>query len=196
MKFSRVVGSGEMNEGYGTLRERKKLRKPTPWLSRGGSEPGRRRGSGDRDGAGFSVSPRLRGVHHHRPLTRRPSGQRHPPLVGSNDDVVAALALSNWHGGGSELGASGGAVLCVLEFVAEVGEGEVDAFDLAEPALVVGVLAALLEVALDLGEPGDHLGADVEHGTADAGEPPRVVRRPLVCPGFRGVEVSGILMPR
>ena len=60
-------------------------------------------------------------------------------------------------------------MLGVSEFVAKVGQGEVDAFDFAEPALVLGALAAVLKVGFDVGEPGDHLEVDVEHGAADAG---------------------------
>ncbi|WP_030988902.1 hypothetical protein [Streptomyces sp. NRRL WC-3744] len=52
---------------------------------------------------------------------------------------------------------------------AQEGEGEVDALDLTDPAFGLGLRPALQEVGFQLGEPGEHLGIDVEHRAADAG---------------------------
>ncbi|MFC9431995.1 hypothetical protein [Streptomyces sp. NPDC056987] len=51
---------------------------------------------------------------------------------------------------------------------AEEGEGEVDALDLTDPTFGLGLRPALQEVGFQLGEPGEHLGIDVEHRAADA----------------------------
>ncbi|MFE9559421.1 hypothetical protein ACFYOD_39115 [Streptomyces sp. NPDC006703] len=51
----------------------------------------------------------------------------------------------------------------------EEGEGKVDAFDLADPALGFGARSTVEEVGFQFRETGQHLGVDVEHRTADAG---------------------------
>ena len=51
---------------------------------------------------------------------------------------------------------------------AEEGEEEVDALDLTDPAFGLGLCPGLQEVGFEFGEPGEHLGVDVEHRAADA----------------------------
>lgn len=63
-----------------------------------------------------------------------------------------------------EVGESMG--LCAL--VDEETPGEVDAFDLPKPAFGLCVCAAGEQVGVDLVEPPDHPGVDVQHWAADA----------------------------
>src|SRR5271154_6819671 len=56
-----------------------------------------------------------------------------------------------------------------LSFLPEEGEGEVDAFDLAEPPLGLCPCPAGQEVGLNLVEPGQHLRVDADHGASEAG---------------------------
>ncbi|WP_181140793.1 NucA/NucB deoxyribonuclease domain-containing protein [Streptomyces sp. Ru62] len=65
---------------------------------------------------------------------------------------------------GGPLGETGGVSL----LGAEEGQGQVDAFDLAQPLFFECALAPHEEVLLDVGKPGQHLGIDLEHGAADA----------------------------
>ncbi|MBB4906110.1 hypothetical protein [Actinophytocola algeriensis] len=60
--------------------------------------------------------------------------------------------------------------LGVAAFGSQEGQGHVDAFDLAGPALGAG--AAVDEVGFEFVEPGGHLGVDVQHRAADL---PRVL---------------------
>ncbi|MEU2688763.1 hypothetical protein ABZ654_33760, partial [Streptomyces hygroscopicus] len=51
----------------------------------------------------------------------------------------------------------------------EEGECQVDSFNFAEPLALLGPLAPQQEILLQLGEPGQHLWADLEHGASNAG---------------------------
>jgi hypothetical protein len=56
----------------------------------------------------------------------------------------------------------------LVPFATKMAEGEVEAFDLAEPAFLMGPAATGDEVRLDLVEAADHRRAHVEHRAADA----------------------------
>ena len=88
------------------------------------------------------------------------------PADGADDaGVSSSLPLRCWNGRHAEGdGRDAGESLCLFAFLAEEGEGEVEAFDFAEPALVGGSASAGLEVVFDLVEAWQHLGVDVEHG--------------------------------
>src|SRR5258708_3260761 len=78
-------------------------------------------------------------------------------------EVSSSLPLRCWNGRHAEGdGRDAGESLCPFAFLAEEGEGEVEAFDFAEPALVGGSASAGQEVVFDLVESGQHLGVDVE----------------------------------
>ncbi|MFE4382910.1 hypothetical protein [Streptomyces cyaneofuscatus] len=62
-----------------------------------------------------------------------------------------------------------GSALRLISFRAEEGEGEIDAFDLTDPALGFRAVATIEQVGFQLREAGQHLRIDVQHWTADAG---------------------------
>lgn len=62
-----------------------------------------------------------------------------------------------------------GSALGLVALGAEEGEGEIDAFDLTDPALGFGACSAVEEIGFELREAVQHLGVDVEHRAADAG---------------------------
>ena len=71
-------------------------------------------------------------------------------------EVSSSLSLRCWNGRHAEGdGRDAGESLCLFAFLAE--EGEVEACDFAEPALVAGSASAGLEV-FDLVEAGQQLG--------------------------------------
>ena len=51
--------------------------------------------------------------------------------------------------------------------VLKESEGEVDAFELAEPSFCLGEFASGDEVGVDFLEPADHAGVNLEQGAAD-----------------------------
>ncbi|MGQ4354881.1 hypothetical protein [Streptomyces drozdowiczii] len=61
-----------------------------------------------------------------------------------------------------------GSALRFLTFGAEEGEGEVDAFNLTDPAFGLGPRSSGKQVLFQLDQAGKHLGVDVEHRAADA----------------------------
>ncbi|QYN33669.1 hypothetical protein K1T35_35100 [Pseudonocardia sp. DSM 110487] len=57
----------------------------------------------------------------------------------------------------------------VVSLLPNVAEGEIEAVDLTEPALLLGAFAAGAQVGFELIESGQHLRVDLQHGAADAG---------------------------
>src|SRR6266852_5441895 len=71
------------------------------------------------------------------------------------------------HAGDAEVdGRDAGQPPGLVSFLAEEGEGEVDALDFTEPALVPGPAPAGLEVVFDLVEAGQHLRIYADHGAS------------------------------
>lgn len=68
-------------------------------------------------------------------------------------------------------GRNAGESASLVPFLAEEGQGEVDAFYLTEPAFVFGAITAGQEVVFDFIEAGQHLRIDVDHGASQAGRP-------------------------
>ncbi|OEU86855.1 hypothetical protein DB35_24945 [Streptomyces abyssalis] len=58
--------------------------------------------------------------------------------------------------------------LGVVTLCAQEREGEVDTFDLADPAFGLGPCATFQKIGFQLIQPGEHLGIDVQHRAADA----------------------------
>ncbi|WP_189111645.1 hypothetical protein [Streptomyces camponoticapitis] len=91
------------------------------------------------------------------------------------EDWVCSLSMDlPWSGGCAGLGdaevnrGSLGSALGFLAFGAEEGEGEVNAFDLTDPAFGLSPRSSAEQVLFQLDEAGQHLGVDVEHRAADA----------------------------
>lgn len=61
------------------------------------------------------------------------------------------------------------AVAGCVTFGSQEGQGHVDTFDLAGPALGLGAGAAVEQVGFEFVEPYEHLRVDVQHRAADAG---------------------------
>ncbi|MFE2432892.1 hypothetical protein ACFXJ5_40080 [Streptomyces sp. NPDC059373] len=94
--------------------------------------------------------------HHHGILTREtPQRCRSQRFFGGSETRHAEMDRRN-----------ASKPLALFAFLTEEGEGELDALDLSEPALLLGTGPASQEICLDLVEARQHLGVDVEHGTS------------------------------